>query len=65
MSAGTTDDGNLSYVESCTTNIDTVNVEWQEIFTAISKLKLNSTPGPDNLPSYLYKNLKYSITKPL
>jgi len=31
----------------------------------ITKLKSNSTSGPDNIPPLLFKRLKYSLCRPL
>ena len=62
------------YLPTSLRNCDTVSVSSfletgrfteTEIIAAINKLKPNLSPGPDGLPSLLFKKLKYILSYPL
>ena len=45
--------------------MDSVVFDREEIIRTVNKLKMNTAPGPDGLPTSLYKNLKYTLAVPL
>jgi hypothetical protein len=63
--AGTMDDGKLLLVNKLTTKLDSITFTEQGIVNVINHLKKSSAPGPDGIPSCLYKNLKHSFAQPL
>ena len=68
VSSGTIDDGNIpDSMDGATSNItaSAIDFDCQDIINAISKLKPNSSAGPDGLPSTVFKSLKYQLAKPL
>ena len=47
------------------TPVETVAFNESSIIVAINKLKANLSAGPDGLPPILFKELKYSLARPL
>ena len=45
--------------------VETVAFNESSIIVAINKLKANLSAGPDGLPPTLFKELKYSLARPL
>ena len=45
--------------------LDSINISENDVLAAINKLKNNLSAGPDDLPSSLFKRIKYSILSPL
>jgi len=67
-SVGVKDDGKK--IPSCTYNtvtviLKTVSFTESSIIFAINKLKPNLSSGPDNLPPFLFKQLKHCLAGPL
>ena len=65
VNAETMDDGKLPPVIKLTTKLDSITFTEQGIVNAINHLKKSFAPGPDGIPSCLYKNLKHSFAQPL
>jgi len=66
-SVGVKDDGKIP---SCTYNtvtdiLETVTFTESSIIFAINKLKPNLSSGPENLPPFLFKQLKHCLAGPL
>ena len=45
--------------------LDSIEVTESDVMWSISRLKTNSSCGPDRLPPVLFKRLKYCLSKPL
>jgi len=64
----TTDDGQLPYFKQIVPDdvkLNSVDFSKGAVLKVLKKLKTKSAPGPDKLPSVLYKNLSFSLAEPL
>jgi len=68
ISVGRPDDGvcpNLTDSTPCQGIMSDVKFDALNVFKQINKLKINSSPGPDNIPFVLLKHLKQGLCHPL
>jgi len=64
----TKDDGQLPCLKQIVpkdAKLSSVDFSINAVLRVLKKLKTKSAPGPDKLPSVLYKNLSYSLAEPL
>ena len=66
-SVGVKDDGKIPFCSFITVTdlLETVSFTESSIIFAINKLKPNLSSGPDNLPPFLFKQLKHCLAGPL
>lgn len=55
----------FEYNHSLITPISNITIPEHEILKALNKLKLDSSPGPDNVPPIVLKKCSHALVKPL
>ena len=45
--------------------LDSIEISDDDVMSAIDKLKNKLSSGPDGLPPFLFKQLKFTLSKPL